>query len=141
MGRNRTPTAILDTKGGFLKHKNRQQERVDEPTTDRPLGGPPKHLSSEEKKIWKSLEKQMLPGVVFESDRTQFELLVRLKTKMTFNYETMSSADKALLVSLGSKFAMNPADRSKVATTAPKKSSLQQFLNRKPTKPSTDAVQ
>lgn len=126
MGRNRTPTAILDAKGTFLV--NPQRARSDEPATDRPLGSPPRYLTDAEKKVWKELADQCLPGVVFESDRTEFEMLVRLKAKMIDDFWSMKSADKALLVTLGSKFAMTPADRSKVTVDKPKESKLSKFL-------------
>ena len=63
MGRNRTPTAIMDARGSFIA--NPRYARPDEPQGDRPLGGPPKWLSKEEKAVWKDLANQMLPGVVF----------------------------------------------------------------------------
>ena len=83
MGRNLTPTAILDAKGTFIA--NPQRSREAEPSGNRPLGSPPKYLAAEEKKIWKELAKELLPGVAFQSDRTAFELLVRLTYKMRSN--------------------------------------------------------
>ena len=138
MARNRTPTSILDAKGSFLTHKNRL--RPDEPVTVKPLGNPPAYLSKEEKKVWKETVKEAAPGVLFESDRTAFELLVRLKSKMIHEYSSMMAADKAQLVSLCSRFAMTPADRSKVSVNKPAQSSLQQFLNRKSATSANPAV-
>lgn len=128
MGRNKTPTSILDAKGSFLTHKNRQ--RPDEPTSDRPIGGPPKELSPEERKRWKQLAAQALPGVLLESDRLMFAVLVRLATKFYSGLPMMAS-ETAQMISLSSKFALNPADRSKVTVEKPKQSSLSQFISRK----------
>jgi phage terminase small subunit len=129
MGKNRTPTAVLDAKGAFGKNPNRQRNA--EPTTDQSIGNPPTHLSQPEKKIWRELTKQALPGVLKYSDRAAFELLVRLTSTMRTDYATMRVADKSLFVSLCSRFALTPADRSKVAVEQPKKSNLQAFLTRK----------
>jgi phage terminase small subunit len=129
MSRPRTPTALLDARGAFSKNPDRQ--RPAEPTTDQPIGSPPTYLSKDEKKIWKELVKQSLPGVLKFSDRASFELLVRLTSTMRTDYATMRVADKSLFVSLCSRFALTPADRSKVNVEQPKKSNLQAFLTRK----------
>lgn len=137
MGRNFTPTAILDARGAFLQGANPARKRPNEPRTDKPLGSPPSWMSKEEKKVWKELAKQALPGVLMQSDRLQFSLLVRIATKLYGNLE-MRSSEMSLLVSLGSKFAMNPADRSRVSVEAPKESALTKF-NR--SSPENSAVQ
>jgi phage terminase small subunit len=130
MGRNPTPTAILDARGGFINRPSR--ERPDEPSTAgrRPLGPPPSYLSAEEKKVWKRLAKEMLPGVAFASDRTAFELLTRLTAKLRAGQMSKSS-DMATLITLCSRFAMTPADRSRVVAEQPKESSLSKFLSRR----------
>src|SRR5579871_2522191 len=112
MGRPRTPTAVLDAKGAFGKNPDRK--RSAEPTTDQPIGNPPTYLSKDEKKIWKELAKQSLPGVLKYSDRASFELLVRLTSTMRSDYANMRVAEKSLFISLCSRFALTPADRSKV---------------------------
>ena len=128
MSRNFTPTSILDAKGAFIRHPERS--RPNEPQSDRPLGSPPKGMSDEEKKIWKQLAKECLPGVVKQSDRTAFTLLVKLATKL-YNNEEMRVGEMAVMISLCSRFALTPADRSKVAIEQPKESALQEFLTRK----------
>lgn len=133
MGRNRTPTNILDAKGGFITHKDRK--RPNEPTTDRPIGKPPIYLTAAERKVWKQLEQQALPGVLLESDRLLFALLVRLANKL-YTGQDMKAAETAQLITLSSKFAMNPADRSKVSVEKPKQSALSLFLAKKQPKAS-----
>ncbi len=130
MGRNRTPTAILDAKGGFLTHKDRQRPR--EPISTKPIGSPPKSFSAAEKKVWKELAGQACPGVLLESDRLLFAVLVRLATKF-YAREQMMGTEVSQLITLSSKFAMNPADRSKVEVERPKSSSLTSFLAARPT--------
>src|SRR5271170_4407135 len=111
MGRNNTPTAILDAKGSFLNHPERA--RPNEPTSDKPLGDPPSWMTKKEKVVWQELAAQALPGVVLESDRLQFALMVKLATKL-YNKKELRVGEMSTLITLGSKFAMNPADRSKV---------------------------
>jgi len=130
MGRPRTPTEILDARGAYLVNPNRRPEN--EPTTDRPIGNPPSNLSKEEKKVWKLLVRECLPGVLKESDRTYFMLMVRLSTKLYTN-QPMKSVEISQLISLGGRFAMTPADRSKVQVDKPKESSLSQFMQRRKT--------
>jgi hypothetical protein len=125
MGKNKTPTAVLDAKGTFITHKDRQ--RPNEPTTDRPLGNPPSELSKDETKRWKQLASQALPGVLFESDRLMFAVMVRLATKF-YNNEKITVAETAQMITLSSKFAMNPADRSRVSVAKSAKSGLAAFL-------------
>jgi hypothetical protein len=128
MARNRTPTSISDAKGSFITHKNRR--RPDEPTVDRPIGNAPTSMSKDERKVWKQLAAQSCPGVLMQSDRLMFAVLVRLAAKFYTN-GPMMAAETAQMITLSSKFALNPADRSKVSVEKPKTSSLSTFLSRK----------
>ena len=125
---NRVPTSIAEAKGSFITHKNRQ--RPLEPTTDRSIGLPPATMTKAEKKVWKELVRQSCPGVLFESDRLLFAVLVKLATRFYAN-EPLMCAETSQMITLSSKFAMNPADRSKVAIEKPKTSSLTTFLQKK----------
>ena len=143
MARNRTPTAILDAKGAYLI--NPQRERENEPTGCSPMPATcPKYLSkcltAQEKTVWKLLVKQSLPGVLFESDWALFISVGRLTTKNMYN-PPLLVGEQAQLTSLGSKFAMSPADRSKVSVDKPKESSLSAFLNRNSTSKPEDILQ
>jgi hypothetical protein len=128
MARNLTPTSILEAKGSFITHKNRQ--RPHEPSTDQPIGNPPPEMTKEEKKRWRELVRQACPGVLKESDRLLFALLVRLAAKFYSN-QPMMAAETTQMITLSSKFAMNPADRSRVSVEKPKQSSLSMFLTKK----------
>lgn len=136
MGRLPKPTAVLDASGAFINHPDRK--RPDEPKADRPLGSPPKYLSQEGKKIWKEISAKLLPGVAFESDREAFEMLVRLTNKMRSNFAGMMASDRAQLINLYARFAMTPADRSKVQVATQEESSLAKFLNRRAAVPTED---
>jgi phage terminase small subunit len=128
MARPRTPTSILDGKGSFINRPSRL--RPNEPIVDKPIGDPPDHMSKAERKTWRDLVKQIAPGVLMESDRLIFSVLVRLATKFT-NNETMMVMETNQLITLSAKFAMNPADRSRVSVEKPKQSALSQFLAKK----------
>jgi phage terminase small subunit len=132
MPRNRTPTAILDAKGAF--NQNPGRARPTEPTTDKPIGGPPNWLSSTEKTVWHELVKQSLPGVLMESDRLMFAVLVRLAAKFRSGDEPMMGIEIAQMISLSSRFAMTPADRSKVTVEKKPTSSLTSFLQSRDSK-------
>jgi phage terminase small subunit len=128
MPRNKIPTAILDARGAFITHP--ESKRPHEPKSDRPLGKPPKWMSDEEKEVWQELSDQALPGVIKESDRNLFALLVRLTAKMQSN-EALRVGEMAVLISLGSRFAMTPADRCKVTVEQPKESALEKFISKR----------
>jgi phage terminase small subunit len=128
----RTPSALLETKGAYIKEPSRKLERANEPTTDRPIGDPPEYLTKAERKVWRELVKQSCPGVLKEPDRLMFAMLVGLATKFQ-NREKMVIAETNQMITLSSKFALNPADRSRVQVAAAPKSNLQSFLGNRPT--------
>jgi hypothetical protein len=98
-------------------------------------------MTAEEKKVWKELAKQALPGVVFESDRLMFAVLVRLAA-MFYAGVPMMASQTAQMIQLSGKFALTPADRSKVAVEKPKQSSLAKFMQqRTATKAPTQTIQ
>lgn len=125
MGRNRTPTSVLDARGGFITHKDRQ--RPNEPKADRPISPSPKYLTKDEKRVWREMAAQCCPGVLMGSDCLMFAVMVRLATKFQLGQE-MKASETAQLITLSSKFAMNPADRSKVNVDKPPTSQLSMFL-------------
>ena len=129
MAKNRTPTSILEAKGAFQQNPGRARKA--EPKVTEPIGNPPTYLSAEEKKVWREIVKRSPPGVLFESDREAFELLVRLASKKRYHFSAMMVGEMSQFVSLCSRYAMTPADRSKVAVETPKKSALSDFINRK----------
>lgn len=126
MSRPRTPTELLDVRGSFLVHPSREDARKNEPTSNRPLGDPPERLDAEVQAVWHEVAAQMLPGVCKESDRTMFEALCRLIYKMRVG--TIRIMELSALTSLCGRFAMTPADRSKVAVDASPSSALTRFL-------------
>ena len=129
MARNRTPTAILDAKGAFQQNPSRT--RTNEPTSGKPIGKPPAFLTTDEAHVWKDLAKECCPGVLMESDRTMFAVLVRLVTRFRGG-QIMLASETAQMITLSSRFAMTPADRSKVSVEKKPTSSLTSFLKSRP---------
>ena len=125
MGRPRIATAVQETKGYFISNPSRV--RPFEPDTDQPLGDPPSRLPAEVQAVWHEVAAELLPGVGKRSDRTMFEVLVRLITKMRAG--TIRIMELNALVSLCGRFAMSPADRSKVAVDSKPSNALTRFLN------------
>lgn len=119
MGRNRTPTSILESRGSFISHKNRKDARAGEPVVTKILGSPPKTCTDEQKKLWREFAKIVPAGVATYADRWAVEIVVCAMAK--FRAATISGAERGQLTSLLSRFGLTPADRSRVvATLAPK---------------------
>ena len=118
MGLNRTPTAILESRGSFIGHKNRKEARAGEPVVTKRLGSPPKTFTDEQKKLWREFAKIVPPGVATYADRWAVEIVVCAMAK--FRAGTISGTETGHLTSLLSRFGLTPADRSRVvATLAP----------------------
>src|ERR1700693_570315 len=119
MGLNRTPTAILESRGSFRNHKNRRDARAGEPVVTKKLGSPPKTFTDEQKKLWHEFAKIVPAGVATYADRCAVEIVVCAMAK--FRTGTISGTETGHLTSLLSRFGLTPADRSRVvATLAPK---------------------
>jgi hypothetical protein len=134
MARPRTPTSILDTKGAFLAQPGRRRDGEPQPTGS--IGSAPKHLSDDEKKIWREFVRGLAPGVGKSSDRWAAESIVLLKAKERAG--TIQGNELAQLTSLYGRFGMTPSDRAKVSVEVPKESKLQRFLARSNTDTSTN---
>lgn len=125
----------------------RRERRIPEPSRPQAASGtdyrctasdPPEHLTPELKALWIELTAQVLPGVAKYSDRIGFELLVKLTHKLRTD-TLANTAEMTQLISLLGRFAMTPADRSKVEVVKPPKSALEKF-RRPPANPPTFQV-
>ena len=115
MGRNRTPTAILESRGSFINHKDRRDARAGEPVVTKKLGGPPKIFTDEQRKLWHEFAKIVPAGVATYADRWAVEIVVCAMAK--FRAGTICGAETGQLTSLLSRFGLTPADRSRVVAT------------------------
>ena len=122
MPANNVPTSILEARGSFVSHKNRKTARAGEPVETRPLGGPPRTLTEEQRKVWREFARMVPAGVATYADRWGVELIVGAMTK--FRAGTAKSMDMQHFSAMLSRFGLTPADRSRVvATLAPKEES------------------
>jgi hypothetical protein len=134
MGRPRKPTELLEANGAYLLHPERRHPG--EPKPDKPVGKPPKYLSPAHKKIWKQIAKAQPVGVALETDRDAFEVLVMLTHTMRTDFRALTGKDMTMLLALWGRFAMTPADRTRVSIDKSKGSTLDAFLRKKkPTPP------
>jgi hypothetical protein len=81
MGLNRTPTAILESRGSFINHKNRKDARAGKPIVTRKLGSLPKILTDEQKGIWREFAKMVPTGAATYADRRAVEIVVSIMAK------------------------------------------------------------
>jgi hypothetical protein len=133
MGRNNTPTAILDARGSFIH--NPQLRRKAEPSPRGPLcTAAPKDFTKEQKAVWRELMKMLPPGVAFNSDYWALRHLVLLEAKSRSGEKFMAS-EHTQLVGLLDRFGLNPSARCRVQVEAPKESRLAQFLKYTPASP------
>jgi hypothetical protein len=123
MPQPRVPTALLEARGGFLKHPERKRERADEPEPTGCLGTSPSYLGKYEKKVWEELSSKLAPGVAANSDEAAFEVLVCLVARFRKNQKKRLPpvvGELAAMNKLFTQFAMTPADRSRVKATTKK---------------------
>jgi hypothetical protein len=94
------------------KHgKTSLQERIAKLEMSRPvghLGQAPKWMTTEEKKIWRTLAKTA-PAVLGENDRTLMEIVVTLKAKL--EKHTITTPELSQLISCLNKLGFIPLDR------------------------------
>jgi len=121
LGRPRKSAAELELAGAFKKDP--QRRRVD-PEPKGEIGEPPRRLGQLERDIWRELVAASIPGVLKDSDRSQFETLCRLKAierEYGFGERGLSASLLSQMNALAAKFGMTPADRPKLATPVGKK--------------------
>jgi len=121
MGRNRTPSNILELRGAFDKNPQRRRE---EPTVEKTLGDPPEHFDEARRATWAEIVEQAPEGVLTKADRIAVEmladLLARYRASMAPGGDKFTSADRRDLMALLARFGMTAADRSRVAAPADK---------------------
>jgi hypothetical protein len=119
MGRPRTPTAVLEASGAYVKNPSRAIDRIDEPRPTTPLGPPPATFLGQFNDapkllaIWHELEAQMIEGVATGCDRFAFENLCRLELRCRSS--RAKTGDFAQAKAYLSEFGLTPAGRTRVA--------------------------
>ena len=131
MGRNRTPTNVLELRGAFKKNPQRRRE---DPEVEGDLGDAPAHFDEARVLAWQEIVGMAPVGVLTKADRIAIEmlsdLLVRYRESMTPAGERFTSADRRDMLAMLARFGMTAADRSRVAAPAepPAQGDLFDFL-------------
>ena len=111
MPARKKPIAELRLAGTYRADRH----EVANPAPEGALGAPPKHLDPEHARVWRELAKGLPDGLAGTSDRTAFELLIRLTARMRSG--AMTAAEAGQLRMLLASFGLSPADRGKVTIT------------------------
>jgi hypothetical protein len=104
MGRPRTPTALLELRGGFKNRPSRRRARQYEPIVTTPLPEPAPSLPKPVKQAW--LEMRERGWWLTSADRYLVEIAA------TLSFEEIKSSDVSLLIGLLGKIGFSPKDRS-----------------------------
>jgi phage terminase small subunit len=112
MARPRTPTNVHVLRGTGKVHPERMRERKNEPKEDRQIGDIPEYLAEDEKKAWREIVTNVIPGVLGQADRNSVELASVLMA--AFRRRETTSSDLGQLIRLLGQFGMTPSERSKI---------------------------
>jgi hypothetical protein len=129
MGRLPQPTAMLDTKGSFIRHPEYKRPKEPKPKSKLTKKAPA-CLSDDQKLLWKELMTMLPPGVAFSSDKWALEDLVKLKDQSRKN--TISETGATRMLAYLGRFGLTPVDRTRIQVEAEPESKLQAFLTKKP---------
>ena len=121
---------MLDAKGAYLAHPERRPKGEPKPKSKLSKTAP-KHLTDDQKLLWKELMGMIPPGVAFNSDRWALEELVVLKDESRKG--TIGDAAATRLKAYLVEFGLTPVARTRVNVEAAPENKLQAFL-KKPTK-------
>ena len=114
MGRPRTPTSILELRGGFKNRPSRRRDNEPKPTGD--IGDPPKRLKTKDlKAAWREIVDICPPGVLTNADRLHLEIICYLLTEFRENPRDFMASKLARLEAMLGKCGLTPADRSKIS--------------------------
>lgn len=123
MGRHKLPAAVRELHG--TAHRNTHRDNADAPVPTRGIGPPPNHLTAVEAMVWDEVVAIAHPGVLGESDRVSFEVLVKLLVDFRYSEFPMPAAQLSQFVGLLGRYGMTPSDRQKIK--APKDKGASKF--------------
>ena len=109
------PSAVLEASGAFDRNPARKRKDL---VSEKELGNAPKHLTAEEKDVWKELSNQLPPGLATSADRFVFEIACKLMNK--FRTVGTNSSETAQLLNALAKLGASPSDRSKCSVPVDK---------------------
>jgi hypothetical protein len=107
MARPRTPTAILELRGSFLRNPNRKKARQNEPLVTTPLPSASQNLPKPVKATWEEMKRY---GYWLTSaDRFLVEIAATFVARYRVN--ELKSGDISLLIALLGKIGFSPKER------------------------------
>ena len=112
MARPRTPTNVIDARGGVRAHPERARE---DPPTEA-LKPPGAHITGAVLANWHEITRIAPAGVITEADRVGLEMLCSLLAEFRQSPYDFPAPKLVRLEVLLGKFGMTPSDRAKVAT-------------------------
>ena len=107
MGRPRTPTALLELRGGFKNRPSRLKARQYEPIVTTTLPEPPKYLTTATTAAWQ--EMQSYGFWLTSADRFLVEIAATLMA--AYRGDQLKSGDVSLLIGLLGKIGFSPKER------------------------------
>src|ERR1700712_1529183 len=111
MARPRKPTALLELVGAFDKNPARRRDRAPEPAGIGNVGDPPSRLTLEQRRAWREIVTNAIPGVIGRSDRLALESFARLLAQEWSG--GLTGPERTALGKFFSTFGMTPGDRSR----------------------------
>lgn len=115
----RTPTKVLQLRGGFDRHPERLRKRALEPPVAGSLGDPPDYFTPPQAAVWAEMNALLPAGVAGRSDRPAMEMLAVLLCEFRASQTEMKPQLLVRLDSLFSRFGFTPSDRSRVVANRP----------------------
>lgn len=126
--RVRQPTEVLEARGSLRKLPKKYADRlasVDVNLT--PFGDPPEDFEDDEIRIWREFENTMPFGSLSGSDRSMYELFVKLMAEQRRNWAGFSIKKLQALVQIQARFGMSPTDRSRIISNTALKPKEDEF--------------
>ena len=119
MGRQRTATSILESRGAFKANPNRKREA--EPVVNEPLDKtPPPHLNEMEADCWHEIIGLAPSGVLTAADKMSVEMIAVLMTEFRLNKADTTAAIINRLAQELTKLGLNPSGRAGLTVEKPK---------------------
>jgi phage terminase small subunit len=109
----RKSLAAHELSGAIKKNPARFVGRKDQPRSAAGIGAAPKHLTAEEKVVWRDVVKVSPKGVLTAADRLLLEVTCHLVVHFRSGAVIRASEVAMLLAALG-RLGLSPADRAKL---------------------------
>ena len=110
MPRPRTPTALLELRGGFKNRPSRREARQNEPIVTTTLPPAPGYLNAATGETWSEMKSYGF--WLTSADRFLIEIAAVLMAR--YRIDELKSGDISLLIGLLSKLGFSPSERRRL---------------------------